>query len=335
MLTWHDAVSDYVDYCDATGLSRDTITLRRALLRRLAGAVESPPDTITARELTNWVAAQRVAASSRCQYLVVLRGFFGWLRAEGLRSDHPADHLRARSRGRQFPKAHNEGEIARRLAVRDRSDPVGCGQAVLLELLYSCALRLSEALSLEVTDLHLSRELLIVRAGKGGRDRAVPVLAPVTELLRGWLVGGRRVLAKAGVTEVVVGRHGRGLGRSTARRYVKRLGDEIGLVTSPHRLRHSCATHLLEHGADLRSIQEILGHSSVATTQVYTHVSPMHLRRQHRRLPRGEWHYDTHDCAPGPPASRRNLPACQARIQHQHGGSPWREHRPRTDGPLS
>jgi site-specific recombinase XerD len=176
-------------------------------------------------------------------------------------------------RPKRLPDAPKLAEIEEIVgAIRDET-PLGLRNAALLELLYSTGLRSAEAVGLELGDVDFEREAVHVRGGKGGKDRVVPLGEEAALRLARYLRDARPSLARGAVDAVFLSARGRALDTSTVRR----------LVRHPHRLRHAFATHLLEGGADLRTIQELLGHASLSTTQVYSHVDARRLRRVYDR----------------------------------------------------
>ena len=189
----------------------------------------------------------------------------------------------------RIPRCLAPEEVDRLLAGADPADPVGLRDAALFELVYSCGLRASEAVDLTLGRVSLAEGIVRVM-GKGSRERLVPVGDRAKAMLERYLAEARPRLARASrpCDALFLGRLGRRLSRKTVWRAFKRLAALAGLEATAHTLRHSFATHLLSGGADLRSVQELLGHADIATTQIYTHVSQDALRRVHNTLhPRG------------------------------------------------
>ena len=176
-------------------------------------------------------------------------------------------------RPRRLPETPSLAEVEQLVAAEGiDDDPLSLRNAALLELVYSCGLRSAEAVDLDLVDVDLDREHVHVR-GKGGKERLVPVGEEAAWRLGRWLRDGRPALARGACDALFLSVRGRRLDTSTLRR----------LVANPHRLRHAYATHLLEGGADLRTIQELLGHASLSTTQIYSHVDARRLRRVYDR----------------------------------------------------
>jgi len=172
-------------------------------------------------------------------------------------------------RGRRLPEAPQPGEIDGELAALEGEGPLPLRNRALVELVYSAGLRSAEAVSLDLADVDFEQELVHVRKGKGGKDRVVPLGEEAAYWVARYLRDARPLLARGADDALFLSATGRRLDTSTLRR----------LAPHPHRLRHAFATHLLEGGADLRTIQELLGHSSLSTTQVYSHVDGRRLRR--------------------------------------------------------
>jgi site-specific recombinase XerD len=178
----------------------------------------------------------------------------------------------APTRSRRLPDAPKEDEITALLVVAEGDTPLALRNRALLELLYSCGLRSAEVVGLDLVDVDFEREVVHVR-GKGGKERVVPLGEEAAHHVACYLRHGRPELARGAVDALFLSARGRRLDTSTVRR----------LLRNPHRLRHAFATHLLEGGADLRTIQELLGHSSLSTTQIYSHVDARRLRRVYDR----------------------------------------------------
>lgn len=206
-----------------------------------------------------------------------LRSFFGYLHERGDITSNPAGALPVPRANSRLPVALPERHLSDAIEAVDGSAPVDLRDRAILELAYASGLRVSELASLTVPQVE-GRDLIVV-SGKGGRDRATPVGIPAQRAIRRWLEEGRPQLAGAQAAEALfVGVRGGRMDPRQIRRVVRsRLGS------FPHALRHSFATHLIEGGADLRSVQELLGHASLGTTQIYTNVSNRHLRSTHHR----------------------------------------------------
>ena len=265
--------------------------------------VPSAPDVLAEldiEDLRGWLAAMSGAGLARAtlaRRVAAVRTFTAWLRREGLRSDDPALRLRSPRPEGTLPHVLQEQQATRLLAAaQERVDAAAAGDdpaahalalrdAALLELLYATGARVAELSALDVDDLEAGRGVVRL-TGKGDRQRTVPYGAPAGRALQEWQRLGRPRLARPDSGPALfLGARGGRLGVRQARTVVDRALEGLGdtAARGPHALRHTAATHLLDGGADLRSVQELLGHASLRTTQVYTHVSIDRLREGYRQ----------------------------------------------------
>ena len=234
-----------------------------------------------------------LSARSRARVLSALKGFFRFLVLDGRREDDPAARLRGPKAGRPLPKVLSRDEMERLLAAPGTETTKGLRDTAMLELMYSSGLRVSELCGLELNALRSlgDRPVLVVR-GKGDKERLVPVGPVALAAIRAWLEEGRPLQKGAKGSPVLFpARAGKPMTRQGFWKSIKKYGLAAGIQTelSPHTLRHSFATHLLEGGADLRSVQAMLGHADISTTEIYTHVGSEHLHEVHRSAhPRAE-----------------------------------------------
>ena len=226
-----------------------------------------------------------VTAATLARRLVTLKVFFGWLQAEGVLDRNAAEALLAPKTWRNLPDTLTPAAVEQLLAATTGEGRFACRDRALLELLYACGLRVSEAADLRIEDLHLD-EGFIRCTGKGDRQRVVPLGSAAAAAIRRYLAEARPALAGDRNDEhLFLSRFGRRLSRQMIWRLVGRYGRAAmtrGAV-HPHVLRHCFASHLLANGAQLRAIQEMLGHADIATTQIYTHVDAGRLLGVHRR----------------------------------------------------
>jgi len=231
------------------------------------------------------LAEEGLSPRSQARALSALRAFHRLLAAERLAPGDPTENLASPRPGRRLPRLLSRQEIEGLLAAPDPRTAAGRRDRAMLELLYATGLRVSELLALGVNDVRLEERMLVAR-GKGSKERLVPVGAPAAEALRTWLANGREAMLHGRRSRdlFVTPRRGR-MTRQGFWKLVGRYARGIGIARpiSPHQLRHSFATHLLEGGADLRAVQAMLGHVDVVTTQIYTHVERGHVERQYRR----------------------------------------------------
>ncbi len=246
-------------------------------------------DAVELRAVRSWLANQQTRGQSRStlqRRSAAARVFFAWAHESGRSPRDPASTLRSPKSVQRLPptldRAAAEQMLSRAIAVAEEAGgPVGLRDVAILEVLYATGIRVSELCGLDIGDLDRDRRVLRV-IGKGNKERSVPAGAPAWQALDSWLTIGRPLLSGPGCAAAVfVGERGARIDQRVVRRIVHRAlrlvdgAPDLG----PHGLRHAMATHLLEGGADLRSVQEMLGHASLATTQIYTHVSNDRLRR--------------------------------------------------------
>jgi integrase/recombinase XerD len=232
-----------------------------------------------------------VESRSIARKLSCLRGFYRWLLMDKRIGHDPTVNIETPSSWKVLPKSLAESEVAdmlERTGAAARSadaDGLALRDHAILELLYAGGLRVGEIVALRVEDLHLDQARAQVR-GKGDKERIVPLGRSAVEALEKYLTMGRPGLAKVGVQRACFLSV---RGNALTRQWVWEMVRSTNRQASPHKLRHSCATHMVEHGADLRSVQTLLGHADIATTQVYTHVALGHLKKVHREHhPRGK-----------------------------------------------
>jgi site-specific recombinase XerD len=233
-------------------------------------------EAVDVRVLADYVAwlggvrrGRKLAPATISRKLAAVRAFL----RHALGHDRVPDARLAPRRPRRLPDAPAAAEVEQMLAALEGDSPVAVRNRALVELVYSAGLRSAEAVGLDLGDIDFEQELVRVRRAKGGKERVVPLGEEAARWLARYLREARPSLARGANDALFLSARGRRLDTSTLRR----------IVPHPHRLRHAFATHMLEGGADLRTIQELLGHSSLSTTQVYSHVDPRHLRRVYDR----------------------------------------------------
>jgi integrase/recombinase XerD len=283
-------VLDFLAYLEfERGLSRNTLEAYRTDLlqfgrfldERGVSAVEAESADV-ADFLTGLASGDGKAASPATIHrkAACLRSFYRHLRREGVRESDPTATLSAPRRGRKLPQVLTRGEVESLLSQPRGTEPAALRDRALLELMYACGLRASEAIGLEVGDVDLEDGMLRAR-GKGSKERVVPIGQNALRALRAYLERGRPGLVKGRPERgLFVNFRGGALTRQGLYKIVRRHAQTAGLADrmSPHTLRHTFATHLLAGGCDLRSVQEMLGHADVSTTQLYTHLSSERLK---------------------------------------------------------
>ena len=272
----------------ATRRAPKTVDAYRRDLTQLAAWRQGPVGATTTEELELWLAELRadgVAPSTVARRVAALRAFFRHEMLLGRRDDNPAAALKLPRRARTLPKTLSPGEAERLIDAANGTAPRSLRDRALVELLYGTGLRVSEATGLHRRSVDL--EDRVVRAlGKGSKERLVPLGRPAVDALRRYIAIGRPHLDRRNRPELFLNARGGPLTRAGAFLILRRLAEKAGLEPGrvhPHLLRHSFATHLLEGGADLRSVQEMLGHADLSTTELYTHVSDRRRRELYFR----------------------------------------------------
>jgi integrase/recombinase XerD len=279
---------DFLAYLEfERGLSRNTLEAYRSdllqygrfLLERDVSALEASSadvaDFLSALATSNGASTATIHRKAAC-----LRSFYRHLRREGMLENDPTAALSAPRRGRRLPHVLTRDEVNRLLAEADSTEPAGLRDRALLETMYACGLRASETIGLELADLDLEEQVLRAK-GKGSKERVVPIGRQAVQALRIYLTNGRpHIVGARPESHVFVNFRGGPLTRQGLYKIVRRHAMRAGLEDrmSPHTLRHTFATHLLAGGCDLRSVQEMLGHADVATTQLYTHLTSQRLK---------------------------------------------------------
>ena len=263
------------------GASPNTLEAYRRDLGVLAGQLGAKPvEEAGAEDLRDYLAQQAasgMAARTLARRLSALRQFYGFLFAEGLRPDNPTTAIDSPRQGRSLPKVLNEAEVEQLLAAaREREGPDGLRLRALIEVLYATGLRISELVTLPLSAIARDPRVLIVR-GKGGKERMIPLGEAARAALAEYRAVRKPFLKGKAESPWLFPSRGKGghLTRHRVAQLLKELAVEAGIQpskVSPHVLRHAFASHLLDHGADLRSVQQMLGHADISTTQIYTHV---------------------------------------------------------------
>jgi integrase/recombinase XerC/integrase/recombinase XerD len=292
--SWARTLALFARQLDARGASANTKRAYGTDLRQLAlwasarGVDPADVDYSELRRYAAVISSEGAAKSTIGRKLAAVRSFFDHLVAVGEVAQNPAELLPTPKRESRLPRTLSRGEVERLLERIPATEPLDARDRAMFELAYSCGLRCEELVGLELDEIDFDGEVLRV-TGKGNKTRTVPIGEPAQRALERYLSKSRPELEAAGhgngaARAVFLSRRGRRLSASDVRRRLAGHVQQAAIAggVSPHSLRHSFATHLLEGGADLRSIQELLGHSSVSTTQVYTRVDPTRLRSQYR-----------------------------------------------------
>ena len=289
-MTWQEALTDYQYFLKIErGLSQNSISAYsqdiKKLVRFLADhKIESSPVKIEGTVLERFIysSAKEMAPRSQARMISGLRNFFDYLVFEDLRKENPTDLLESPKIGRKLPDTLSEAEINQIISVIDLSKPEGERNRAMLETMYSCGLRVSEMIGLRISDLFFDEGFIKV-IGKGNKQRFVPINNYMIKLIETYkdLIRSGIKTQKGFEDTLFLNRRGKQISRNMVFMILKDHAQKAGIskTVSPHTLRHSFATHLLENGADLRAIQQMLGHESITTTEIYMHLDKSHLKQ--------------------------------------------------------
>jgi integrase/recombinase XerD len=284
---WIDVYLDHLRVERA--LARNTLDAYARDLNALAAHVggERDPATIDPESIASLMVANAgrgFGARSSTRQLSALRGFFRFLVRERAVPEDPTSLVDRPKLGRKLPRVLSFEEVMRLLAAPDTATREGACHAAMLQLLYASGLRVSELCGLRLADIDLQRGL-VSALGKGGKRRLVPVGEVALDAIGRYLQGVRPHVAPPGATALFVSARGKHFRRDVFWRILRRYAVQAGIVPipSPHKLRHSFATHLLRGGADLRAVQAMLGHADLGTTEIYTHLAHDHVRAAHAK----------------------------------------------------
>jgi len=280
------------------GLSKNSVESYRRDLRSLEEWTQKKGVDlleVTRQHLREWLghlARKNLSENTRRRMVSAARGFFKFLAFDGHITKNPAEELDSPQKGFYLPRFLNQSEIEELLAAPNVESEVGLRDRAILKLMYASGLRVSEAATLRISDLDLDAGVLTCR-GKGSKVRRVPVGSSAVSWVRTYLAK-RRANENDESENLFVSTSGAPVSRQTIFKFIKAYADKLGFEgVSPHTLRHSFATHLIQNSADVRSVQQMLGHADISTTQIYTHITDAHLRRSYERFhPRSGARFD-------------------------------------------
>ncbi|MDR3329594.1 MAG: site-specific tyrosine recombinase XerD [Prevotellaceae bacterium] len=289
-MTWSDAIDDFLAYLRLEkSLAAKTLTAYRAdvdKLRTFAEQTLGLPDPQQVKPqhveqlLVHLSGERQLSGRSQARVLSGIRAFFHYLLLEEAIEANPTQQISGPKQGRKLPQVLSVAEVERIVAAADLSRPEGHRNKAIVEVLYSCGLRVSEVVGLRLSSLHLDKGYLRI-VGKGNKERLAPIGDRAIAALQLYLAERRAAAAAPRADDIVfLNRRGNRLTTVMVFLIVKKLAEQAGIAkhVSPHTFRHSFATHLVERGANLRAVQAMLGHESIATTEVYTHLDREHLR---------------------------------------------------------
>ncbi len=300
--TKRDYLREYLSYLQVEkGLAKNSVeSYERDLAKLTIWAEKNQFDLLelTRRDLREWLidlAGKNLSENSKRRIISALRGFYKFLQFDGHIKKNPAEDLIAPQKSSYLPKFLNQTDIENLLAAPDVSTEIGLRNRAILELMYACGLRVSEAANLKLSDADVDQGILTC-TGKGNKTRRIPIGKSAIEWLVNYLVV-RREKEDIEISNIFVSLTGKPINRQTIFKFIKEYAEQIGLQdVSPHTLRHSFATHLVQNRADIRSVQQMLGHADISTTQIYTHITDAHLRKTYEKFhPRARQNFDSQE----------------------------------------
>ena len=285
-----DLTREYLSYCRVEkGLAANSIESYRNDLTRLSEWAEKNDldlISLTRPDLREWLidlGAEKLSENSKRRLISAVRGFYKFLMFDGHLTKNPAEDLVAPQKGVYLPRFLNQTEIEILLAAPDTSTEDGLRDRAMLELMYASGLRVSEAVNLKTNDIDIDSGI-VTTTGKGSKTRRVPVGSSAVEWLKSYLAV-RRKKANIEIDNIFVNKNGVPLNRQIIHKMISEYARKCGLEgVSPHTLRHSFATHLVQNNADIRSVQQMLGHADISTTQIYTHITNAQLKKNYNRF---------------------------------------------------
>lgn len=285
-----DLIREYLTYCRVEkGLAANSIESYATDLDRLKDwCTRNGFDIqeLSRQDLREWLidlGSEKLSENSKRRLTSSVRGFYKFLMFEGHISKNPAEDLVLPQKGQYLPRFLNQAEVEMLLATPDVSTETGLRDRAILELMYACGLRVSEAASLRLSDVDIDSGILTT-TGKGSKTRRVPVGSSAVEWLKSYLAV-RRKKQDISIDKMFVSPNGHPINRQTIYTFITEYAQKCGLQdVSPHTLRHSFATHLVQNNADIRSVQQMLGHADISTTQIYTHVTSAQLKKSYERF---------------------------------------------------
>ena len=285
-----DLIREYLSYLRVEkGLAKNSLDAYESDLAKLKAWTEKngfAMESLTRQDLREWLidlGRAKLSDNSRRRVVSSLRGFYKFLVIDGHVKNNPAEDLDVPQKGQYLPRFLTQTEIEKLFAAPDVSTEIGLRDRAMLELMYACGLRATEVASLKLGDIDLEAGILTT-TGKGSKTRRVPVGSSAIEWVKSYLAL-RRKKENVEISEIFLTPAGTPITRKTVYATIKTHAAAAGLDdVSPHTLRHSFATHLVQNRADIRSVQQMLGHADISTTQIYTHMTDAHLRDSYNRF---------------------------------------------------
>jgi integrase/recombinase XerD len=283
-------IREYLTYCRVEkGLAANSIDSYGTDLERLSIWAEKndlDPLLLTRQDLREWLidlGAEKLSENSKRRLISAVRGFYKFLMFDGHIKQNPAEDLVAPQKGVYLPRFLNTAEIEMLLAAPDTSTESGLRDRAILELMYACGLRVSETVNVKINNIDIDSGI-VTTTGKGSKMRRVPVGSSAIEWLKSYLAI-RRKKENIEIDNIFVSSNSLPLNRQAIYLMITEYAEKCGLEgVSPHTLRHSFATHLVQNSADIRSVQQMLGHADISTTQIYTHITNKQLKENYKRF---------------------------------------------------
>ena len=268
-------IKDYNRYLRIErAMSQNTVASYCSDVERFMDSYQGRIENADSEDIEQYIGSRKdLTARSQARVISSLRSFYDWLVQEGVITDNPCDNVDAPKIGRNIPDVLSEEEVSRLIDIVDTSTWFGLRDRAILEVMYGCGLRVSEAVNLKISGLFLDEGFIRI-IGKGNKERLIPIGDLAIEALLTYMEARILPADRASEDIVFLNRYGRPLSRISMFKIIRSLAQLAGIRRdiSPHIFRHSFATHLIEHGADLRVVQEMLGHEDISTTEIYTHV---------------------------------------------------------------
>ena len=268
-------IKDYNRYLRIErAMSQNTVASYCSDVERFMDSYQGRIENADSEDIEQYIGSRKdLTARSQARVISSLRSFYDWLVQEGVITDNPCDNVDAPKIGRHIPDVLSEEEVSRLMDIVDTSTWFGLRDRAILEVMYGCGLRVSEAVNLKISGLFLDEGFIRI-IGKGNKERLIPIGDMAIEALLTYMEARILPADRASEDIVFLNRYGRPLSRISMFKTIRSLAQLAGIRRdiSPHIFRHSFATHLIEHGADLRVVQEMLGHEDISTTEIYTHV---------------------------------------------------------------
>lgn len=285
-----DLIHEYLSYCRVEkGLAANSVASYAVDLGRLSvWADKNGLDllSLSRQDLREWLidlGAEKLSENSKRRLISAVRGFYKFLMFEGHVTKNPAEDLQAPQKGVYLPRFLNRSEIETLLVAPDTSTEIGLRDRAILELMYASGLRVSEAANVRINDIDLDGGILTT-TGKGSKTRRVPVGSSAVEWVKSYL-SVRRKKENIEIENLFVNVNGSPVNRQSIYLSITEYARSCGFTgVSPHTLRHSFATHLVQNNADIRSVQQMLGHADISTTQIYTHITSDQLKKNYDRF---------------------------------------------------